>query len=129
HGLDSPASATAFLIVPFNDMVCFSACLGLGILWRRQPEYHRRLLLMATCCLTAAAFARFPFITVQALRWYAGVDLLILLGVGRDLLVNRKVHPVYRYGLPAIVCGQVVAMVLFLERVPAWMAISHRLIG
>jgi hypothetical protein len=129
HSQDTPDGAAAFLIVPINDMVAFSVCVALGILWRRRPEHHRRLLLIATCCLTAAAFARFPFITVQALRWYAGVDALILLGVARDLVVSRNIHVVYRYALPALVLGQVVTMMLFLRSVPAWMAIGRWLIG
>ena len=42
--------------------------------------------------------------------FYAGVDFLILLGVIRDLIVNRSIHQVYRYALPAIILGQVVVM-------------------
>jgi hypothetical protein len=67
---------------------------ALAIRWRKKPEFHRRLMLVASCCLTAAAFARFPFITITEIRWYGGVDLLILLGVLHDLVVIRKVHAV-----------------------------------
>jgi hypothetical protein len=35
--------------------------------------------------LTAAAFARFPFITITELRWYAGVDVLLLFALAHDL--------------------------------------------
>ena len=48
--------AESFLIVPLFDMFCFTIPFALAILWRQQPEFHRRLILMATCALTAARF-------------------------------------------------------------------------
>jgi hypothetical protein len=42
--------------------------------------------------------------------FYAGVDVLVLLGVARDLIVNRRIHQVYLYGLPALILGQTVVM-------------------
>lgn len=128
NGLRSPDYAAAFLIVPINDMVAFVTSFVLAVWWRRKPEYHRRLMLMATCCLTAAAFARFPFITIDALRWYGGVDALILLGVARDFLFTGNVHPVYRYGFPLIVLAQSLTMIAFLGQVSIWMSIGERLI-
>lgn len=53
-------SAAADLIVPFFDMVAFAVPFALAIYWRKKPEFHRRLLLIASCALTAAAFGRFP---------------------------------------------------------------------
>lgn len=125
HGLFGSEDSAAFLIIPINDMVCFTTSFVLAELWRRWPEYHRRLMFIATCCLTAAAFARFPFITVDALRWYGGVDALIFIGVARDLAVTRRVHTVYLSGLPSLILAQVVTMTLFLERVPAWMHVAR----
>jgi hypothetical protein len=128
HHFETPDQAAAFLAVPINDMIDFSAAFALAIWWRRKAEFHRRLMLMATCCLLAAAFARLPFITIDAVRWYGGVDLLVLLGVMRDLVVNRRIHPVYIYGLPLFMAGQVVAMTVFLKQAPIWLAIAYRLI-
>lgn len=50
---------------------------------------------------------------------YSGVDGLIVLGVVRDLIVNRKVHVVYRYALPALIVFQAVMIQLWLRH-PAW---------
>src|ERR1700730_14471797 len=50
--LHGSADATEFLIVPFFDMVAFTIVVGLAIAWRKRPEYHRRLMLLATCALT-----------------------------------------------------------------------------
>ena len=58
-------------------------------------------MLVATCALTDAAFGRFPHLP---LIWSpAGVDLLILCGVLRDLIADRRVHKVYLYALPAFI--------------------------
>jgi len=54
----SPRSKPEFLIIPFYDMIAFAILLGLAIHWRRKPEFHRRLMLVATCGLLVAAFNR-----------------------------------------------------------------------
>jgi len=125
HGqLDSASNAA--LSLPFNDMLTFSIAFGLAIYWRRRPEFHRRLMLIATCCLTGAAFARFPESMVPDNAFYACVDLLILLGVLRDLLVARRVHAVYRYGLPCMIASQAIAQYLMLAAPSPWLAITHQ---
>ena len=46
---------------------------------------------------------------------YVGVDALILLGWGRDWIINKRIHPVYLYGLPAALLGQLIALHLDLS--------------
>ena len=48
------------LLISFFDIAAFTIPFALAIYWRKKPEFHRRLQLMATCALTAAAFGRFP---------------------------------------------------------------------
>ena len=97
----------SFLMIPLWDMVAFTGAFALAIYWRQKPEYHRRLVLIATCALTAAAFGRFPPSVLNPNFFYAGVDLLIILGVLRDWIVAKKIHPVYLYALPMLVIGQI----------------------
>lgn len=118
----------AFLIVSFFDMLAFAVTFGLAVYWRRRPEYHRRLMLMATCGLTVAAFARFPSWLMPGNAWYVAVDALIVIAVARDWYVDRRVHPVFRYGLPALMLGQATAMWIYLSRASAWVEIAHRLL-
>ena len=125
HGhLDGASNAA--LSLPFNDMLTFSIAFGLAIYWRRRPEFHRRLMLIATCCLTGAAFARFPESMVPDNAFYACVDLLILLGVLRDMVVTRRVHAVYRYGLLCMIASQAIAQYLMLTAPSPWLVITHR---
>src|SRR5580700_7754235 len=100
-----PFNSAAFLIVQVMDLSSFAVPFALAIYWRKRPEFHRRLVLIATCALTAAAFGRFPPQLLPPDWFYAGVDVLILLGVARDLIVNRRIHIVYRYALPAFILG------------------------
>ncbi|KRE89429.1 hypothetical protein ASG87_03570 [Frateuria sp. Soil773] len=117
----------AFLSISLNDMLTFAVAFGLALRWRRQPERHRRLMLIATCGLTGAAFARFPHELVPAYSWYLGVDLLIALGMLRDLIVDGRVHPVYRIGLSCVMAGQATAMYLLLAAPAGWLAFLHAL--
>jgi hypothetical protein len=120
--------AASFLIVPLCDMACFTVPFALAIYWRKKPEFHRRMMLIASCALTAAAFGRFPMPLIREAWFYAGVDILIVLGVLRDLIVTRRVHPVYRYALPAFIVGQIFAMHLFLTASTRWVAIANAIL-
>ena len=117
--------AAAFMIVPFFDILAFSATFGLAFYWRTRPEFHKRLMLMATCALTAAAFGR-----LMPHQWfYAGVDGLILLAVVRDLVVTKRVHPVYLYGLPLMMLGQIGVVSAFVTNWSGWLKVAHALLG
>jgi hypothetical protein len=118
--------AVSFMLVPFNDIVCFTATFALAIYWRKKPEYHRRLVLIASCALTAAGWGRFPFIPEAV--FYAGVDLLIFLGVVRDWIVNRRVHVVYKYALPAFVAAQTFVMFTVLTNQQYWLKIANAIL-
>ena len=117
-----------FMMIPFLDMVCFTSTFWLAVLWRKRPEYHRRLVFIATCALSAAAWGRMPEI-LPGNYFYAGVDFLILLGIGRDLIVNHRVHPVYRWALPAFIVSQ--SFVIYTLGVNAkwWLKIANSIIG
>ncbi len=118
----------AFLIVAFYDMAAFAVLFILAVLWRGSPETHRRLMLIATLGLTVAALTRFPPEIVPPNFAYIYVDGLILLGPLRDFLVSRRVHPVYRWTLPALIAGQIVANLIYMNRPHAWMATALWLI-
>ena len=120
--------AAAFLIIPFFDIVCFTIPFALAIYWRKKSEFHRRLILIASCALTAAAFGRFPPEILPHVVFYAGVDILILLGVVRDLIVNRRVHQVYLYALPAFIVAQIAVMHTYLHASPWWLKIAHSIL-
>ena len=117
-----------FLSIPFLDMLVFGVLLALAILWRKKPEFHRRLLFLATCQLLDAPFGRFDFLFNNNL-FYMALNLVMLLGVARDVLVNRRVHTVYRYALPILIAGQVSAIYLWHGAPAWWVSITHNILG
>jgi hypothetical protein len=124
HSTDAPAD----LIVPLFDMVAFTVSFVLAISWRRRPEFHRRLLLIASCALTAAAFGRFPPNLLPPVIFYAGVDVLIVLGAVRDWIVERRIHQVYLWAIPALMVGQIVVVYTGVHHLPYWLRIAEALL-
>lgn len=131
------------LLISFFDITAFSIPFALAIYWRRKPEFHRRLQLLSCSALTAAAFGRFvPFfltpgtaharVVVVFAAWtalYAGVDLLILCAVGRDLLLDRRIHPVYMYGLPVVAACQIFVLYTVVHHSEWWTKTASTILG
>jgi hypothetical protein len=118
--------AITSISIPLWDMVCFAAVFSLAIPWRKKLEYHRRLMLIASCTLTAAAWGRMPDSVLPGFWFYAGVDLLIMMGAARDLLVNRKIHRVYRIVLPLLIAGQIV--ISQITSTESWKRFAHAIL-
>jgi hypothetical protein len=116
----------SFLIVPMMDLGCFAVPFALAIYWRRRPDFHRRLMLIATCALTEVAFGRVPSLHIVFAP--VGVDVLILLGVVRDVIVEHRIHKVYLYALPTMILLQIVAEYTFIHRSLWWMWIGNYLL-
>ena len=120
--------APSFLSVTFWDMLAFGTAVGLAILFRGKPEVHRRLLVVGTCCLLDAGFGRFQYIFDHNLFYWC-LDAVILLGVARDLLVDRRMHKVYVYALPVLVVGQNVTIYLWRNPPGWWMTACREMLG
>jgi hypothetical protein len=118
----------AFLSVPFGDMAAFAVCAGLAIYWRKKPELHRRLLFLATCSLLDAPFGRIDYIFNHSI-FYLFVDSVILLGVVRDLVVNRRIHTAYQVALPLMIVFQVFIVYLWRGNPAWWLKACQSIIG
>ena len=118
----------SFLAIPYCDMIVFGVSVGLAIYWRKRPDFHRRLLFIATCQLMDAAVGRFAFIFDHNL-FYPCLDLLIVLGMGRDLVVDGRVHKLYRYALPPIIVLQILAVYLWRVNPHWWQSITHAIVA
>jgi hypothetical protein len=121
-----PVPTVSFLIVEIMELVCFAVPFALAIYWRKRPDFHRRLMLIATCALTEAAFGRIP--SLPNLFAPAGVDALILLGVVRDIIVERRIHKVYLYALPTMIFLQIIAEYTSAHQSSWWIGIGNSLI-
>jgi len=116
-----------FLSIPFTDMIIFGACIAAAIYWRKRPEYHRRLIFIATCELMDAAIGRFDFWYNHSI-FYVGLDLLIVLGMMRDWVVDGRINKVYLYALPAMIVLQNIAIYLWRANPEWWQGITHAIL-
>jgi hypothetical protein len=98
-----------FFAIPFFAMVTFAAIVALGVKWRNRPETHKRLMLLANTQIIEAAVARICLAAGMPLPplFFVGADLIIVAGIGYDLLSRGKVHNVWKYGGALVVLSQV----------------------
>ena len=129
-----------FLIVPLVDMIVFATTVGAAIAWRRRPETHKRLILVATIGIAIAAVARLPALVpaggaifatwppaLTLLFFFALTDLFLVAAMAYDLATRGRVHPAYLWGGALLVASQ--PLRLWLMYTPAWLGVAGLLTG
>ena len=102
-GVDMPPEQ--FLAIPVATMLCFGVFVTLAVAWRRNPQSHKRAMLLATVNLLEAAFVRFPFAFMPAYAPLStlGSALLFIVALGiHDRRSLGRVHSVTLWGGIAI---------------------------
>jgi hypothetical protein len=98
-------AAQVQLLGPLLDMLVFAPLFAAAVYYRRTPELHKRLMIVATTSLLIAAVSRMSFLGTPRnqllvhLIWVAP----ILLAMAHDFWRKRIVHPVYVLGLVVLV--------------------------
>jgi hypothetical protein len=87
-------SPQAFLVIPLGDITVFALLIAAGFYYRRRPDVHKRLMMLATISILAAAIARLPFAIMQAgpPAFFGLTDVFILVCVAYDLVTLKRVH-------------------------------------
>jgi hypothetical protein len=87
-------SPLSFLVVPLGDMFVFAILVGAGFYYRRRSDVHKRLMLLATISILAAAIARLPFAIMQAgpPAFFGLTDVFVAACVLYDLITLRRIH-------------------------------------
>jgi hypothetical protein len=113
-----------FLAIPLFDMVVFSCLVSAGFYFRRRPDVHKRLMMLATVSILAAAIARLPFGILKAgpPAFFGLTDLFILAFVVYDLIAHRRVHRATALGGFLIVASQ--PLRLMLSGTAVWMSFA-----
>lgn len=103
-----------FMVVPLTDMFVFSILVGAGFYFRRRPDVHKRLMLLATISILAAAVARLPFAFIRTgpLAFFAVTDLFIAACVFYDLFTLRRIHRATLLGGLLIIASQPLRLML-----------------
>lgn len=123
-------AARAFMIVPVTAVLMFAGFVAAAILNLKRPEWHKRLMLIATTALLQAALARFFFLAATGggpgLRPGLGpplpiertmipgllVELLIVAAMIHDWRGHGRVHPAYWWGFVVTMAVQLLRPVV-----------------
>jgi hypothetical protein len=113
-----------FLAIPLTDMAVFAGLIGAGFYFRRRPDMHKRLMLLATIALLAAPIARLPFGILQAgpPAFFGLADLFLLPCFIYDKVARGRIHPATVWGSLVIVASQ--PLRLMLGGTAAWLAFA-----
>jgi hypothetical protein len=117
----------SFLVLPLGQIALFAAFIGAGLLHRRRPELHRRLVMLATINLMAPAFARFPFVGKLSVAPVVLSVLFVVAAAIHDKRTRGRVHPIYiAGGLIILVSGPARFALAHTE---PWQAFARFLVG
>jgi len=98
------AEAQGRLIGPVLDMLVFAPLFAAAVYYRRKPELHKRLMIVATTSLLIAAAARVSFPAELRTPLVHVVWMLpILLAMAHDYWRHRRIHAIYVGGLVLLV--------------------------
>lgn len=118
--------AVTFLAVPLNAALSFSVPFLLAAYWRKRPDLHRRLMVLATCVLATPALARIPWVPGAAVAWI--VAALLLAAAAEDWIRTRRLHRVYLIGVPALIASMQLALFLAFAAPPLWLEIARAIL-
>jgi hypothetical protein len=118
----------SFLAVPLATVIVFPALIGAALAFRRQPEMHKRLMLIGTLELLPAGIARWPGLASGGPLAYFGLtDLFLIAIVLFDLATRGRPHPATIWGGLFLVASQVLRLVI--SGTGPWLAFASWLVG
>jgi hypothetical protein len=127
--LDPAVSAA----IPLIGIVGFTVVIYASWRARRRPDVHKRLILIATMGLVAAAFGRFPWARIglpPAAGAVTGLGILLLILIIYELISIRRIHRSTMWAAPFVFAS--VALAVPIGMTPAWHAFAallNRTIG
>lgn len=130
RGISPGPPPLVFLAIPLGVILVFGALVAAAIANRRRPDWHKRLMLLATISMLTPAIARLPVDALHAggiLAFMAVTDLLAIACIAWDTARNRRLHPAFLRGAIFLVASQ--PAMLALAGTEFWMQIARRLAG
>jgi len=122
-----PDYTPQFLALEFEEMFAFSTFVIAGLLWRKDPAAHKRLMILAAVAISDAGFARAWLIGIKVappgpfgwwLQYFWGIALLLVSMIAWDLWRRRRVHPAVLFGAAVLWGGEMVVTALNFS--PGW---------
>jgi hypothetical protein len=122
-----------FLAIQGMNIVAFVGLFVAGLMFRRQPAAHKRLMLIATLALIGAGFGRIvrlltggppPWTLIPAV--YIAANVLVLAIALYDYRTRGRLHPVFLPAAGGLLAAELTAGLLL--RSPAWIGFTHALV-
>jgi len=119
----------SFLVLPFFGITVFATLAGLGLVFRKRPETHKRLMLLASIAMLDAAIARIPGVFAMGgpLASFGIQDLFVIACIAYDFASRRRIHPAYLFGGLFILAAQ--PLRILVAGAPWWLAFGDWLKG
>ena len=126
-GVEFP-DAAGFLLLNLAATLVFAALVAAGCYFRRSPQTHKRLMLMATAgALVGPGVSRLPFVSGKPPVIGMLALAFLLAGPAYDLVTRRRVHQAYLWsGLLAL--SAIPPVVAGLSATAAWHSIASWLL-
>ena len=95
-----------FLVMNLIGISVFAGLVGAGIALRKRAEWHKRLMLCATISILGPGLGRLlpmgSFGAAAPLVMFGAIALFAFAGPVVDVIVRRRVHPAYYWGVSTI---------------------------
>ena len=112
HFVPAGFPPSIFVVMNSLDAVVFGGLIAAAIAHRKAPEWHKRLMMCAIASILGPGFGRLlPMPTlgpVGMIIMFALMDVPVLVGMGADLVVRKRIHPAYLWGLGALVAMEII---------------------
>lgn len=132
--VDVPMPPLQFLVIPLALMVLFAVYVTLAVVKRREPQTHRRYMLLASISLIEAAVGRWPFDFMHAELFSPflsaidlAVDLFLVPMIIWDLVSRGRLHPVTMWGGLALILVHPLRMAL--STTDTWLSFAGWAVG
>ena len=116
HMLAASGSTELTALIVVGDLLVvgmFLVMVGLAIRWRRHPETHSRMLLLASLAVSGPALGRFSLsLTGSPMPGLIALMVLPLLVVVHDRVMMKRVHPASAWGAAAIIGSFVISIAI-----------------
>jgi hypothetical protein len=119
----------AFMAVPFGDIAVFATLVGAALYYRRRPEFHKRLMLVALITILPPGVARWPitFLPKGPLLFFGFPDLVLVACIVYDYARTRRLNPAFLLGGLLLIASH--PLRLMVSGTAAWMSFAHWITG